>query len=56
MSDKGNSSRVSPYDLSAIRRASTNVVKTPTQARQPYTLSTSQRLMKSTVVIKKKLT
>jgi hypothetical protein len=55
MSDNLKSGRVNPYDLPAIRRsASTAGAKVPSQMRQPYTLSSSQRLTKSTVVLRTK--
>ena len=55
MSDNVKSGRVNPYDLPAIRRtASTAGPKAPSQMRQPYTLSSSQRLTKSTVVLRTK--
>jgi hypothetical protein len=55
MSEKAKSARVNPYDLSAIRRsASTGEFKTSSPMRQPYTLSSSQRLVKSVIVRTKK--
>jgi hypothetical protein len=55
MIDKFTSERVSPYDLSAVRRTAKTVVpKAPSPARQPYALSSSQRLTKSTVVLRAK--
>ena len=55
MSEKAKGIQVSPYDLSAIRRsASATSLKTPSPMRQPYTLASSQRLIKSTVVVRPK--
>lgn len=55
MRDNMKSLRVNPYDLATIRRtASVARPKAPSQMRQPYTLSSSQRLMKSTIVLRAK--
>ncbi len=55
MSDKTRGSQISPYDLSAIRSsASAATLKAPAQMRQPYTLASSQRLVKSTVMLRTK--
>ena len=55
MAEKSKNVRVSPYDLSAVRRSSTTgEIKTAPPMRQPYTLSSSQRLLKSTVIIRSK--
>jgi hypothetical protein len=56
MSDNHSKSiRLNPYDLPAIRRgAQTAAPKLPSQMRQPYTLSASDRLTKSTVVLRAK--
>jgi hypothetical protein len=54
MSDSNSkNARLNPYDLPAIRRgAPTATPKVPVQMRQPYTLSASERLTKSTVVLR----
>jgi hypothetical protein len=55
MSEKRKSVRVNPYDLSAVRRsATTGEFKSSSPMRQPYSLSSSQRLVKSTVIIRSK--
>jgi hypothetical protein len=55
MSDKTRGAQISPYDLSAIRRsASAATLKAPVPMRQPYTLASSQRLIKSTVMLRAK--
>jgi hypothetical protein len=55
MSDNLKSFRINPYDLPAIRRsAPTAAPKAPSQMRQPYTLSSSQRPTKSTVLFRVK--
>jgi hypothetical protein len=55
MSDKNKNVHVNPYDLPAVRRsASTGAFKAPAPMRQPYTLASSQRLIKSTVVLRPK--
>jgi hypothetical protein len=55
MSEKNKNVNVNPYDLSAVRRsASVGAFKTPAPMRQPYTLSSAQRLVKSTVVLRPK--
>ncbi len=47
--------RINPYDLPAIRRSAVAAApKAPSQMRQPYTLSSSQRLTKTTVVLRAK--
>ncbi len=50
--------RVSPYDLAAVRQGARRVVapKSPSAMKQPYTLATSQRLMKLTVIMQAKKT
>jgi len=51
MSEKTKNS-VSPYDLRTVHRsASGTELKVPSVMRQPYTLSSSQRLNKSTIVL-----
>ena len=51
MSEKPKN-RVSPYDLCAMHRSASGAeLKAPSVMRQPYTLSSSQRLNKSTVVL-----
>ena len=55
MNDKLKGVRVNPYDLPAIRRnALAATPKAPSSMKQPYTLSSSQRLTKSTVVLRAK--
>lgn len=55
MSEKIKNVQINPYDLSAIRRsASAAALKAPSPMRQPYTLASSQRLIKSTVVVRTK--
>lgn len=57
MSDNPKSVRVNPYDLPALRRSALiTTSKSPSPMRQPYTLSSSQRLTKSTVVLRAKKT
>lgn len=58
MTNKTKTVQVSPYDLAAIRRNSRVVpVKTGAPAiREPYTLASSQRLSKSTVLLRAKRT
>ncbi len=52
MNEKTKSPQISPYDLSAIHRSVSGAeLKAPSFMRQPYTLSSSQRLNKSTVVL-----
>jgi hypothetical protein len=47
--------RINPYDLPATRRSVVVVApKAPSHMRQPYTLSSSQRLTKTTVVLRAK--
>lgn len=54
MSEK-TTNQVSPYDLRAMNRSPFGVVlKAPSVLRQPYTLSSSQRLNKSTIVLRTK--
>jgi hypothetical protein len=55
MSEKTKIEQINPYDLSTVRRcASSATLKAPSPMRQPYTLSSSQRLTKSTVVLRTK--
>ncbi len=55
MSDRTKSVQINPYDLAAIRRsASAATPKAPSPMRQPYTLASSYRLNKSTVVLRTK--
>jgi len=55
MSEETKNSQPNPYDLSAMRRTASNASpKAPAPLRQPYTLSSSQRLMKAAVIIRKK--
>jgi len=51
MSEKTKNS-VSPYDLHTVHRSAPGVeLRAPSVMRQPYTLSSSQRLNKSTAVL-----
>jgi hypothetical protein len=55
MSDNLKSVRINPYDLPAIRRGALAAVpRAPSPMCQPYTLSSSQRLTKTTVVLRAK--
>jgi hypothetical protein len=55
MNDKLKAERANPYDLPAVRRDFMALApKPPAPPRQPYTLSSSQRLTKSAVVLRAK--
>jgi hypothetical protein len=55
MSEKNKNAQANPYDLSAIRRsASVGTLKLSSPTRQPYALTSSPRLIKSTVLLRPK--